>query len=204
MFRLIQHSSSKTLMNKAHKKVYTEGTQVPFLTDMKQNICTQEKESTWQQSRRMKRQDSGGFRLSLGTDEHVKRIQAYFSSKRKQEVEFWIAEKMTYRRDGTIGNVVQVRTMAQLFEVWLEDQIHPTKAKTTYHSYQSIVKQIPEWFTKLKVDRVEAIHAQRLLADWSRTSLKASTINSLRAIWIRTLTYCTLYNRIRRRNLNSF
>lgn len=124
------------------------------------------------------------IRLSLGTDENGKRIQAYFSSKRKQEVEFWIAEKMTARRDGTIGKVIQVRTMAQLFEVWLEDHVRLTKAETTYHSYQSIIKQIPEWFTKLKVDRVEAIHAQRLLADWSRTSLKASTINSRRAILV--------------------
>ncbi|WP_290787449.1 hypothetical protein [Exiguobacterium sp. UBA7533] len=36
----------------------------------------------------------------------------------------------------------------------------------------------------MKVDRVEAIQAQRLLADWSRTSLKASTINSRPAILI--------------------
>ena len=63
------------------------------------------------------------IRPSIETDEHGKRIQAYFSSKRKQEVEFSITEKMTARRDGTIGKVIQVRTMAQLFKVWLEDNV---------------------------------------------------------------------------------
>ncbi len=131
----------------------------------------------------MKRQDSGGYRLSLGTDENGKRIQAYFSSKRKQEVEFWIAEKMTARRDGgTIGKVIQVRTMAQLFEVWLEDHVRLSKAETTY-PFVSIDHQTDSGMVhEVEGRSLEAIHAQRLLADWSRTSLKASTINSRRAI----------------------
>ncbi|VWX38787.1 hypothetical protein EXIGUO9Y_90008 [Exiguobacterium oxidotolerans] len=37
-------------------------------------------------------------RLSLGTDECGKRIQAYYSNKRKQEVEFWISEQVSARR----------------------------------------------------------------------------------------------------------
>ncbi|WP_393965231.1 tyrosine-type recombinase/integrase [Exiguobacterium sp. S22-S28] len=123
-------------------------------------------------------------RLSLGTDECGKRIQAYYSNKRKQEVEFWIAEQVAARKDGSIRKVIQIRTMEQLFAVWLEDHVRLTKATTTYHSYQSILNRVPKWFLQLHVDRVEPTHAQRLLADWHRDGLKASTINSRRAIFV--------------------
>ncbi|AHA31282.1 site-specific integrase [Exiguobacterium sp. MH3] len=139
-------------------------------------------------------------RLSLGTDERGKRIQHYYSNKRKQEVEFWIAEQLTARRDGTIQKVIQVRTMEQLIELWLEDHVRLTKATTTYHSYRSIVRQIPDWFMKLKVDRVEAIHAQRLLADWHRDQIKASTVNSRRAIFVGMFSWAIRMNNYRGSN----
>jgi len=101
-------------------------------------------------------------RLSLGTDECGKRIQAYYSNKRKQEVKFWIAEEVAARKDGSIRKVIQIRTMEQLFAVWLEDHVRLTKTTTTYHSYQSILNRVPTWFMQLKVDRVEPTHAQRL------------------------------------------
>ncbi|WP_041256021.1 hypothetical protein [Exiguobacterium antarcticum] len=71
-------------------------------------------------------------RLSLGTDKCGKRIQSYYSNKRKQEVEFWIAEQVAARKDGSIRKVIQIRTMEQLFAVWLEDHVRLTKATTTY------------------------------------------------------------------------
>jgi len=77
-----------------------------------------------------------GCHLSLGTDECGKRIQAYYSNKRKQEVEFWISEQVAARRDGSIRKIIKMRTMKELFTVWMEDHVRLTKATTTYHSYQ--------------------------------------------------------------------
>ncbi len=123
-------------------------------------------------------------RMSLGFDETGKRIQLSFSSERKKEVEFWVADQLRKKRDGSIRKVINTRRMNDLFTVWLEDHVRLSKAETTYHSYLNIVKGIPAWFKALQSKEVNPAHAQRLLVEWDKKGLKASTINSRRAIMV--------------------
>jgi len=76
-----------------------------------------------------------------------------------------------------------------MLEVWLEDHVRLSKAETTYHSYVNIVKGIPAWFKKMQSKEVTPAHAQRLLVDWDKKGLKASTINSRRAIMVGLFTW---------------
>lgn len=123
-------------------------------------------------------------RINLGFDETGKRIQLSYSSERKKEVEFWVADQLRKRRDGSIRKVINTRRMDDMFVVWLEEHVRLSKAKTTYHSYENIVKGIPLWFKRLQSKEVTPAHAQRLLVEWDKKRLKASTINSRRAIMV--------------------
>lgn len=128
-------------------------------------------------------------RLNLGFDETGKRIQRSFSSERKKEVEFWVADQLRQRRDGSIRKVINTRRVEDMLDVWLEDHVRLSKAETTYHSYVNIVKGIPAWFKKMQSKEVTPAHAQRLLVDWDKKGLKASTINSRRAIMVGLFTW---------------
>lgn len=128
-------------------------------------------------------------RLNLGFDETGKRIQRSFSSERKKEVEFWVADQLRQRRDGSIRKVINTRRVEDMLEVWLEDHVRLSKAETTYRSYVNIVKGIPAWFKKMQSKEVTPAHAQRLLVDWDKKGLKASTINSRRAIMVGLFTW---------------
>lgn len=74
--------------------------------------------------------------------------------------------------------------MDDMFVVWLKDHVRLSKAKTTYHSYQNIIKGIQLWFKRLQSKEVTPAHARRLLVEWDKKGLKASTINSRRAIMV--------------------
>lgn len=72
--------------------MYTKGTQVPFLTDMNQTYVRKRKKL--QHEDLQTPNERWKVRLNLGFDETGKRIQRSFSSERKKEVEFRVADQL--------------------------------------------------------------------------------------------------------------
>lgn len=123
-------------------------------------------------------------RLSLGVDEEGKRIQRFFSDDRKQTVQFWVAEQIRAKQDGSIRKVQRFDRMGDVIDDWLDGYVKNSKAKTTYHSYTSIINQVPEWFRRLKPNNVKPAQCLRMLLEWKNTGLAASTVNTRRNIFV--------------------
>lgn len=123
-------------------------------------------------------------RLSLGVDEEGKRIQRFFSDDRKQTVQFWVAEQIRAKQNGSIRKVQRFDRMGDVIDDWLDGYIKNSKAKTTYHSYTSIINQVPEWFRRLKPNNVKPAQCLRMLLEWKNTGLAASTVNTRRNIFV--------------------
>lgn len=123
-------------------------------------------------------------RLSLGFDEEGKRIQRFFSDDRKQTVQFWVAEQLRAKQDGSIRKVQRFDRMGDVIDDWLDGYVLNSRAKTTHHSYTSIINQVPEWFRRLKPKDVKPAHCLRMLREWKDAGLAASTVNTRRNTFV--------------------
>ncbi|WP_215115402.1 site-specific integrase [Exiguobacterium sp. s80] len=114
-------------------------------------------------------------RISLGFDERGKRIQKYKRADTKRELEYWMANLLKEREDGSIKRQKSQMTVADLIAVYYERRA-PQLAKATLYNRRKISSLLEIELGKMKLENVRTHHLSDVLTkhaelrEWSANS----------------------------------
>lgn len=105
-------------------------------------------------------------RISLGFDERGKRIQKYKRADTKRELEYWMANLLKKREDGSIKRQKSKLTVADLIAVYYERRA-PQLSKSTVYNRQKISSILETELGNMMLENVRAHHLSDVLTKYS-------------------------------------
>jgi len=105
-------------------------------------------------------------RISLGFDERGKRIQKYKRADTKRELEYWMANLLKEREDGSIKRQKSKLTVADLIAVYYERRA-PQLSKSTVYNRQKISIILETELGNMMLENVRAHHLSDVLTKYS-------------------------------------
>lgn len=127
----------------------------------------------------VKRGNAWQYAITLGYDEHGKRLRKYFSGKTQKEAKTKADKYLTDKRDGL--NVDSIVTFSEWADVWFDNHRENVSA-TTQESYQYTIRILKDQFGIRKLTSIKVLDIDRFFVKLRKDGRSDSYIRKCRSM----------------------